>query len=278
MTYIQLVRDAVSTLCERDVVYGCAGTRKLLLDIMRPAGPAHLAPAVIEIPGGAFLACPRDVERSRSLAEAGFFTASVAYRLANEACFPAQIHDVKAAVRWLRANAATYHIDPDRIGVWGFSSGATLAALLGTSGDVPDLEGSCGSDGYSSRVQAVLAGCPMTDTAVQLRLIAPQVEPSAVELLLGGPLPERVDVARQLNPLTYAGPSTPPFLIIHGDADENVHVRNSELLYEGLVQCGCDATFVRSARTAHNLTDVLPWDRSTDRLRLEFFTHHLGAP
>jgi len=113
-------------------------------------------PAVIEIHGGAFTEGEPDVVRNRLLAENGFFTASIQYRLSQEATFPAQIHDSKAAVRWVRAHADEYHIDTSRVGVWGTSAGGHLAALVGTSGDVPKLEGDGGSAGYSSAVQAVI--------------------------------------------------------------------------------------------------------------------------
>ena len=121
-----------------------------------------------------------------ALVQDGYAVASIDYRLTRTAPFPAQIEDCKAAVRWLRANAAKYNLDPDRVGVWGMSAGGHLAALLGTSGGVPELEGSGDNMQYSSRVQAVCdvagpADLPaMTNVGPKRRL--------AIESLLDGPL------------------------------------------------------------------------------------------
>src|SRR5947209_5439996 len=106
------------------VVYGSGGGKALWLAILRPDPlPETPMPAIVEIHGGAFMEGWPDATRNRLLAEHGFFTVSIDYRHSGEAPFPAQIHDAKAAVRWLRAHAAEYHIDPDRIGVWGGSAG-----------------------------------------------------------------------------------------------------------------------------------------------------------
>ena len=131
----------------------------------------------------------------------GFFTVSISYRLSGQATFPAQIEDCKAAVRWLRAHAADYHVDPARIGVWGHSAGAHLAALLGTSGDVPALEGTSGNAGRSSRVQAVVALAPPVDLG---KMGGWHDAPDSPEArLLGGPVWKRPDGVRVANPITY---------------------------------------------------------------------------
>src|SRR6266536_4384841 len=97
------------------------------------------------------------------LAQHSVVAVSIDYRLSQEAPFPAQIHDVKAAIRWLRVNAATYHIDPNRIGIWGFSAGAHLAALAGVTGNVAELEGNGGASDVPSDVQAVSIGAGCAD-------------------------------------------------------------------------------------------------------------------
>ncbi len=125
-----------------DVPYGMAGGAPLLLDILRPESPPPAPmPAVVEIHGGGWAEGEKDALRNRFFAERGYFTVSINYRLSSEAIFPAQAHDAKAAVRWLRAHASEYGVDPDRVGVWGHSAGGHLAALLGTSADVVELEG-----------------------------------------------------------------------------------------------------------------------------------------
>lgn len=265
-----------STVTIKHVAYGSAGGgRPLFLDILLPDPvPAALMPAVIEIHGGAFLEGGPHVERNRSLAEHGFFTVSIEYRLSGEAPFPTQIYDAKAAVRWLRATAPEHHVDPERIGVRGGSAGGTLAALLGTSGDVPELEGDCGSPGYSSRVQAVVDECGATDMVEHLELTRPE-DAWVIEQLFGGPLEERVELVRLANPMTHIRSGCPPFLIVHGDADDTVPIRNSELLHEALTRAGCHVTFIRVPGGGHSFVEA--WDQSPDAVRLAFFERHLDA-
>ena len=118
------------------VPYAMANGKPLLLGIAHPDPlPAEPMPAVIEIHGGGWAEGERGVDTESILPNNGFFYASIDYRLSGDASFPAQIHDAKAAVRWLRAHANAYHVDPTRIGLWGGSAGAHLAALLGVSGN-----------------------------------------------------------------------------------------------------------------------------------------------
>ncbi len=255
-----------------DVPYGSAGGRVLLLDILRPEPvPDRPIPAIVEIHGGGFYEGERDTERNRLLAEHGFFTVSIDYRHSPEAPFPAQIQDAKAAIRWLRANAEAYHLDPSRIGAWGGSAGGAIAALLGTSSDVLQLEGENGSPGYSSAVQAVVDECGPTDMQGQVR-------PDMVwvfEQLFGGPVSGREDLVRLANPVTHIRPDCPPFLIVHGEEDDVVPIRNSELLDEALTTAGCQVTFIRVPGGGHSFTDH--WDQSMEQIRLRFFQTHLGG-
>src|SRR6476469_5456429 len=150
------------------IVFAEVDGHPLRLDVLQPAerGRDRL-PAVIWVHGGGWLegwytdgdswwCCP-------PMAAAGFVTLSIMYRMSDEAIFPAQIHDVKGAIRWVRANAAELGVDPERIGIWGHSAGGHLAALAGVTGDLAALEGTVGPAGYASAVQAVVAGSPPTD-------------------------------------------------------------------------------------------------------------------
>jgi acetyl esterase/lipase len=181
-----------------DVRYTADPAPPLALDILRPDPlPAAPMPLVMELHPGAWMFGGKHAERNRMLAERGFATASVDYRPSTTAPFPAQIDDVRAAVNFLRAHAAEYHLDPDRFGIWGESSGGHLAALLGTAGEHNEY----------------------------------------VPPLLGGPLPGKRELAAAASPLPYitgAG-RLPPFLIVHGSHDSQVPPEHSDLPRAALV-------------------------------------------
>ncbi|MBV8142174.1 MAG: alpha/beta hydrolase, partial [Verrucomicrobia bacterium] len=164
-----------------------------------------------------------------------------------QALFPAQLEDCKAAVRWLRAHAEEFGIDPNRIGVWGASAGGNLAALLGTTGEVRDFE--VGENlGYSSRVQAVCDFFGPTDF-LQMdahRLPDGQIHsaPDSPESkLVGGPIQNNPEKVRRANPITYVDQGAPPFLIVHGTLDRLVPFHQSQLLVAALEAAGAAVTF-----------------------------------
>jgi acetyl esterase/lipase len=271
-----------------DVAYGETGGEALLLDYLTPDPlPASALPALVWIHGGGWEAGDKRAGWVESLgpdmAQAGFVSFSINYRLSDQATFPAQLHDVKAAVRWVRANADELGVDPERVGVWGHSAGGHLAALLGTTGDQPELEGTSGSPGFSSRVQAVIAVSPPTDF-LEIPADWPYVEPRrATEKLVDGPLEERRELVRLANPIAHIRPGMPPFLIIHGADDEIVPVQQAVKLYDGLVTAGCDATLDVLPEADHSLaapargiTALDAWDE-VGRQAIDFFGRRLRA-
>jgi acetyl esterase/lipase len=180
------------------------------------------------------------------MAQAGVAVASVDYRLSGEATWPTQLHDAKAAVRWLRARAGELGIDPARIGAWGESAGGHLAALLGLTGDDAALEGEVGVTGPSSRVSAVAAWYAPTDL---VRFAddagADAMDPATREAqLLGAPAPTVPDLAAQASPLTHVSPGAPPFLLLHGEADRFIPFVQSVRLHTALVEAGAEAEIV----------------------------------
>jgi acetyl esterase/lipase len=263
---------------ERNLVYATAGDRALHLDLYRPAPSASPAPVVLWLHGGAWrmgskLFCP-----IFWLRDEGFAVASVDYRLSGEATWPAQIHDVKAAVRWLRANAATYGFDAGAIGVAGASAGGHLAALLGTSGGVEALEGDLGDHAdVSSRVAAVYDMFGPTDLVhiyedARVDGKLPK-EMDAVAAFLGGERAERKERARLASPLTWVSPDDPPFLIVHGEEDFLVPVAQSVRLEKALRDVGVPATLVVIPGASHG---GLAFLTKTERHRmLDFFRLHL---
>jgi acetyl esterase/lipase len=230
----------------RDVEYGKGGGRALKLHIVRPkAPPAGPMPALVYVHGGAWRAGSRDagIGPLARLAQQGYFGATIEYRLSGEAKFPAQIEDAKCAVRFLRAKAKDYGIDPERIGAWGPSAGGHLVALLGTSGDVKELEGTGGWAEHSSRVQAVVDWFGPTDfLKMGKNNIDHDAANSPESLLVGGSLQENREKAARANPIAYVSKDDPPFLIMHGDKDNLVPLGQSELLHEALRKAGVPST------------------------------------
>jgi acetyl esterase/lipase len=231
-------------------------------------------PAVIFVHGGGWQSGDKTTSVNNPLAMAGFFTISINYRLTDEAVFPAQIEDVKTAIRWLRAHAAEYHVNPDCIGIWGSSAGGHLAALAGTSGDVAALDGNGQWPGYSSRVQAVVDYYGPTDL---LQMHGSHDLPNAPEAkLLGGPVQTRVDAAREANPLAYITPDDPPFLIFHGENDTTVPISQSELLHSALLNAGVLTEFVRVKNSGHGWTaQAIPNREAITAKTVAFFQKHL---
>lgn len=242
----------------RDVLYGHGGNVPLLLDIYRPrAAPRTPMPSLVWLHDGAWRAGDRsDVpELVRTLARHGYFVVSCDYRLSGHASFPAQIHDVKAIPRWLRAHASTYGLDQERIAAAGHSAGAHLAALLGTSADMPELEGNSGWADYSSAVHAVVALSPPIDA-----LLDPPNVPggnNAWEQFIGGRLADHPSLIRMSNPTTYITPHSPPFLILHGTNDEIVPIRHAEALARSLREAGAFVTYLPIDGGTHDMDTLL---------------------
>jgi len=247
------------------------GSSGHLLDLYLPDAAAPL-PVLVVLGGSAF----RGDQGSYYAAElapwfttAGFAVVGVSTRSSRQARFPAQVHDVKAAIRWLRAHAAEHGLDPDRIAVLGDSSGGWTAAMAGLAGD--ELEGDLGVTGVSSRVQAVVDLYGPTDfllmdahqAATGNRRMRGPAEPhddpaSPESQLMGFPIQTRPDDVRVANPATHAGPGAPPFLIAHGQLDPLVPHHQSELLYEALAAAGAEVTFYSVPGFGHDKGIVSP--------------------
>jgi acetyl esterase/lipase len=214
----------------------------------------------------------------------GYFTANIEYRLSGEAIFPAQVHDCKAAIRYLRAHAEEYRLDPHRIGVWGASAGGCLAALLGTSGGVEALEGSEGFANQSSAVQAVvdlfgpadIASMGDPDKGDFPSAMDHNAADSPESKLLGGPVQQKLEQARAASPLTYVDKSDPPFLIFHGDRDDHVPYSQSVKLCRALQKAGVESSLITVKGGGHGFDDKSdPPNSKVLQMALEFFDRHL---
>jgi acetyl esterase/lipase len=260
------------TQAMRDIEYVKAGGKSRTLDLLVPPHEGPL-PLVIWIHGGGWHRGDKTANPAALLLRFGYASASINYRLTDEGAFPAQINDCKAAVRWLRAHADDYGIDPDRIGVWGASAGGHLAALLGTAGDANELEGDEGNPEISSRVQAV---CDFFGPADLTQVLDENAANRAVPKLLGGPLREKQETAKQASPLTYVSDDDPPFLIMHGTKDPLVDERQSELLRDALTKAHVEVTLEIIDGAGHGGPEFAAPQRR--RMILEFFDKHLKSP
>jgi acetyl esterase/lipase len=262
-----------------NVIYGQIGNRPLLMDIYSPVHPpiGHPMPAVIWVHGGAWRAGSKSwlPPSGISLARHGFIVASVEYRFTQEAVFPAQINDVKCAVRYLRSHARQYNIDPDEIGAYGASAGGHLVALLGTDPDDKKLEGAGGWPEVSSRVQAVVDFFGPTDFTTILQQatnLLPQAD-QASRALFGGPMDAVQDLARLASPVLHVSADDPPFLVIHGDKDPLVPIQQSRELVDALTKAGVEAQLVVATGFGHGIHSP-----QYDQMVVEFFQTHLMIP
>ena len=255
----RLPRLPAGVTVARDLEYGRAGAKILHLDLYLPEKSEKPLPLLIWIHGGAWRAGAKegDVVPMLPLTAGGYAMASVEYRLSQEAVFPAQIFDCKAAVRWLRANAAKYNLDPARFAAMGASAGGHLAALVGASGGVTALEGDVNDLKQSSRVQAVVDWYGPADL-LQIGIPPSDIkhnDPGSPESqLIGGALLEHRDKAAQASPVTYVSKEAPPFLIMHGDADRSVPFNQSELLLAALQKAGVDSTLIPEKGIGHGFS------------------------
>lgn len=278
-------RRPLDTVIEhRDLEYASINGKSLLLDLYLPKGVKN-PPLLVWIHGGGW----RNGDKGRggkfvpAGTNAGYACASINYRLSGEAIFPAQIHDCKAAIRWLRAHAKQYGYNATRIGVGGSSAGGHLVALLGTSGGDKDLEGNVGGNqDQSSSVQAV---CDMWGPTDFLQMDAHAIpgarfkhnDPRSPEsLLIGGPILENKDKVAKANPMTYVDKQDPPFLIIHGSKDPLVPVHQSHLLHQALQKNKVPVTLRIVEGAGHGGREFNAPDINTQILT--FFDQYLKQP
>jgi acetyl esterase/lipase len=267
------VSDAVEA--HPDLPYAGTENRRQTLDLYLPKQRAsdQPLPVVVFIHGGGWQNGDKrgGYRMLAPLVESGEYAGvSVGYRLTDEAIWPAQIHDCKAAIRWIRGNAKKYNLDPERIGATGPSAGGHLVAMLGTSGDVAELEGKLGEHlDQSSRVLCVVDQFGPTDFVTMGGMHNNRNSPEAK--LLGGLVQENKEAARSASPTTYVSPDDPPFLFIHGTEDRVVRFAQSERLHEALTKAGVPSTLIPVEGGGHGQFGTA---EVGDRLK-QFFDKHL---
>ena len=227
---------------QRDLAYVPGGHERQKLDLYLPKDAGKPLPVIVWIHGGGWQAGSKENNPLLAYAGKGYAVASINYRLSQHAVFPAQLEDCKTAIRWLRAQAKTYNLNPNKIGVAGSSAGGHLVALLGTAGDVKELEGKAGNLDQSSQVQCVVDLYGPTDFST---MGGSHSEPNSPESrLIGGPVTENKDKVQRASPLTYISKKCPPFLILHGDKDKVVAYDQSVVFLEALKKAGIDASLI----------------------------------
>ena len=265
-----------------DVVYATPNGRSLLLDLHLPNDGKRPLPVIIWLHGGGWRFGDRRLapDLKRYFAEYGFAMISIDYRLSEEVTFPAPVHDVKAAIRWVRAHAGQYGLDGQRIGLWGSSAGAHLGLLAALSGDTALEAETAEHAPQPVTVQAVVEGYGPTDFSqmdAHRQPIPPEeddpesvrmppgkktADPDSFEsLLLGAPIGERPDLVEAANPITYVRPAAPPILILHGLSDGAVPAHQSELLYDALAAHDSDVTLYLAKGVGHGFLNRNEFDK-----------------
>lgn len=283
-SFVFAAEPSTMVMRHNDLVFAEVDGQKLLLDLYlpsdaqanSPAGQARTVPLVVYIHGGSWIGGSRKECPVSGLTEHGFAVASISYRFSNRAIFPAQIHDCKGAIRWLRAHAKEYGFDAERIGVAGSSAGGHLAVLLGTSGDVKELEGEVGGNlDQSSKVKAIVDFYGASDFILRSKTQPSRADKpgSSTHGLLGGPASEKVDLARLASGVTHVTADDPPLLILHGDRDTTVLLDQSERLRDVYKAAGLPVSLHVLPGAGHG-GEAFASEENRRRVQ-EFFSLHL---
>ena len=261
---------------EKNIEYSNPDDQHLQLNMARPKEGAGPFPAVICIHGGGFRAGTREGFNGLclQLAERGYVAVTVSYRLAPKYQFPAAVYDVKAAVRWMRANAEKYQIDPDRVGTAGGSAGGHLAQFLGVTSGVKKFEGDGGNAEYSSSVKCVVNFYGPSDftKSYDASVDAKDVLP----LFLGGNLEQERHRHIESSPLYWVTPEAAPTLFVHGTKDAYVAHEQAEWIVERMKAADVEATLMTIEDGDHGFRTSSPEVKEKiEKARFEFFDRHL---
>ena len=256
----------------KNIEYGKVGDRALQLDLYLPKELSGPIPGMIFIHGGAWKSGEREVMKYYSVrfARRGYAAATISYRLIKEAIFPAAVQDAKCAVRWMRANAAKYNIDPNRIGVSGNSAGGHLSLMIGYSSDVPELEGEGGHEGVSSRVQALADFYGPVDFTTDFA-----IRQKDLINFLGATYKENPELYEYASPITHLTSDDPPTLIFHGTLDRIVPIPQADMLAKKLDDLGVDCVYDRFNGYPHTMDAIENVNKRCLARMFSFFDKYL---
>ena len=268
-----------------DLTYATIGDRALRLDVYAPSTiPESPIPAIVWVHGGGWRGGSKNgIGRPAPILSSGYGLVSVEYRLSGEALFPAAIADVKAAMRWVRANASEYGFDPSRLAAWGSSAGGHLVALLGTAHEVAEWDEMHEENpGVSSRPDAVCNWFGPTDF-LRMNDVPGRIDHDAADSpesrFIGGPIQDHPEKTQRANPIQYITPDDPPMLHMHGELDQSVPFNQSELLHAAMEKSGLDTTLYMVKSADHgfrNMQGDTP-ESLIERVK-EFFERTIGTP
>lgn len=258
-----------------DLVYAVVDGTQLELDLAVPKNASEPLPGIVCIHGGGWRGGHRRMCSPMMffLVREGYVAATVSYRLAPQHRFPAQLDDVSRAVRWLRAHADEYHLDPDRIGAFGISAGGHLALMLATADEPDDAREASLGPSLSSGIQAVVSYAGPTDlTADCWRGLTSGM----VVDLIGGPYVENPELYEEASPINHVDPGDPPVMIFHGPRDLLVPIGQSRRFVEQLRSLGVSATLHEVENAGHLWTKGTLIE--TRKAAIRFFDQHLRPP
>lgn len=262
------VAGAQTVTVQRDIVYATVDGRQLALDLYMPAG-VDAPPLVVWVHGGRWMNGDKAGGVQMAFVEQGMATASLDFRQSTEARFPAMVHDIKAAIRFLRAKAPEYRYRADQIAITGRSSGAHLAALVGVTNGHAALEGTVGDHlDQSSDVHAIVSYFGASNLTTILAQSTPYgvgMRGPALEVLLGAPPDQALELARLASPVMHVDRSDPPLLLLHGDQDPQMPINQSHELEGAYEALGLDVHFDVVHGAAHGDRDGPPRFFSEER-------------
>ncbi len=261
-----------SIMVYKDLVYKRTKSRDLKLDVFMLKNIQQPRPLLIFIHGGGWKKGQKEdyLLYLIDFARRGYITATVSYRFSQEAHFPAAVSDVKCAVRWLRAHAKEYHIDPNKIAAIGGSAGGHLALMVGYTANVPELDGECEYNSVSSRVQAVVDLYGAVDLTTDFAR-----KNASVLAFIGASYDEAAEKYRAASPINYVTPDDPPTLIFQGTIDKLVPVHQSDMLKEKLDKVGVPNEYHRLKGWPHTMDAAVQVNKYCQYYMNAFFEKHI---
>jgi acetyl esterase/lipase len=275
VTTVKVSPDMTLATLQADITYSDIANgfsrSHLKMDLIKPLSRVPTQ-VIVFVSGNGWRSIDRQalIPQLAPFAKAGYLVATIDYRIIGETTFPEPLKDVKAAVRFLRANAAKYNLDPDRIGIWGNSAGGQLSAMAAVTAGRAEFENDKWA-GHSSAVQAAVVWYTPTDLS-NLPNDPRYVESAHIGLDVRDPA--NAEAVKKANPVSYVSASSPPFLLVHGTEDKVVQMHHSEKLHDALEAAKVPATLIKVEGAGHSFGQVSSTPEVMSAM-LAFFDRHL---